>query len=103
MIEPNIPVKLNIKVNKMFVLKSTYNELQNELDRLQIRLKNIESEKKLLKAKRKEEIEADLESADFEIDFAKIDAFSIERNYKDRKSTRLNSSHTDVSRMPSSA
>ena len=25
------------------------------------------------------------------------------RGYKDRKSTRLNSSHTDISRMPSSA
>ena len=26
-----------------------------------------------------------------------------ERRYRDRKSTRLNSSHTDISRMPSSA
>ena len=27
----------------------------------------------------------------------------IKENIKDRKSTRLNSSHTDISRMPSSA
>mgnify|MGYP003342918092 CR=1 FL=1 len=29
--------------------------------------------------------------------------FRPERNERDRKSTRLNSSHTDISRMPSSA
>ena len=30
--------------------------------------------------------------------------FGIEKDFqKDRKSTRLNSSHTDISRMPSSA
>ena len=27
----------------------------------------------------------------------------LQRNMRDRKSTRLNSSHTDISRMPSSA
>ena len=27
----------------------------------------------------------------------------IQKDYADRKSTRLNSSHTDISRMPSSA
>ena len=27
----------------------------------------------------------------------------VQKTYKDRKSTRLNSSHTDISRMPSSA
>ena len=30
-------------------------------------------------------------------------AFPIEMYFEDRKSTRLNSSHTDISRMPSSA
>ena len=30
-------------------------------------------------------------------------AFATERAFKDRKSTRLNSSHSDRSRMPSSA
>ena len=81
MTEPNIPAKLNTKDNKMFVLKSTYDKLQNELDRLQTRFKNIEAEKNSLQSERKNEVEADLESADFEIDFEKIDAFSIERNY----------------------
>ena len=33
----------------------------------------------------------------------KIDDFNNWINSKDRKSTRLNSSHTDISRMPSSA
>ena len=32
-----------------------------------------------------------------------IHSFSRFNNYRDRKSTRLNSSHTDISRMPSSA
>src|ERR1044072_9844362 len=31
------------------------------------------------------------------------DALQMREEYKDRKSTRLNSSHTDISRMPSSA
>ena len=31
-----------------------------------------------------------------------VSAF-YEKEFKDRKSTRLNSSHTDISRMPSSA
>ena len=30
-------------------------------------------------------------------------SYFLEENEKDRKSTRLNSSHTDISRMPSSA
>ena len=29
--------------------------------------------------------------------------FNLKETYTDRKSTRLNSSHTDISRMPSSA
>ena len=32
-----------------------------------------------------------------------VHGISLERLYRDRKSTRLNSSHTDISRMPSSA
>ena len=44
--------------------------------------------------------------ADDPLRFPKVDrrhrACSLER-YPDRKSTRLNSSHTDISRMPSSA
>ena len=35
--------------------------------------------------------------------FFKIGAFTFGGGYADRKSTRLNSSHTTVSRMPSSA
>ena len=35
--------------------------------------------------------------------FVRIYRSSIENINKDRKSTRLNSSHTDISRMPSSA
>ena len=31
------------------------------------------------------------------------EAFAVVKNAADRKSTRLNSSHTDISRMPSSA
>ena len=34
---------------------------------------------------------------------AQIGARSVADGYTDRKSTRLNSSHTDISRMPSSA
>ena len=38
------------------------------------------------------------------LDFLSMDVFSNEiLDQKDRKSTRLNSSHTDISRMPSSA
>mgnify|MGYP003339491400 CR=1 FL=1 len=36
-------------------------------------------------------------------DAKKIDDFLNDEDKKDRKSTRLNSSHTDISRMPSSA
>ena len=32
-----------------------------------------------------------------------LDQFAVGRQHADRKSTRLNSSHTDISRMPSSA
>ena len=35
--------------------------------------------------------------------FDYIDAHNIKHVIQDRKSTRLNSSHTDISRMPSSA
>ena len=33
----------------------------------------------------------------------KFNKAKVEESKKDRKSTRLNSSHTDISRMPSSA
>ena len=45
-----------------------------------------------------------LDSALDEVSKYKIDAISIGgQQHGDRKSTRLNSSHTDISRMPSSA
>ena len=38
-----------------------------------------------------------------EVVFEKPITFFVGENGRDRKSTRLNSSHTDISRMPSSA
>ena len=40
---------------------------------------------------------------DFSVENKGIDGFTLERLLQDRKSTRLNSSHSDRSRMPSSA
>ena len=41
--------------------------------------------------------------ADFRMRIFNADGSEVEMCGKDRKSTRLNSSHTDISRMPSSA
>ena len=50
---------------------------------------------------------SDLTNAKAELDAAKAEITNIgntaQQNIEDRKSTRLNSSHTDISRMPSSA
>ena len=41
--------------------------------------------------------------AEFGNDLVNIKTGKLNSNAEDRKSTRLNSSHTDISRMPSSA
>ena len=46
-------------------------------------------------------LDARLTTAEADIDQAQLDIDALE--VQDRKSTRLNSSHTDISRMPSSA
>ena len=45
------------------------------------------------------------ETEEAAVDFARRNglAYTVETAKRDRKSTRLNSSHTDISRMPSSA
>ena len=52
-----------------------------------------------------QEIKKLIEEEDFNLYYAcpENKLFSYIRSYEDRKSTRLNSSHTDISRMPSSA
>ena len=44
-----------------------------------------------------------LELVDFRISKSELGAFFRDEKHEDRKSTRLNSSHSDRSRMPSSA
>ena len=70
------------------------------LNKLKSKKKTPEEKEKLRQYNRKYYNNVRKNNIDF---LNKMKEYNDKHNNKDRKSTRLNSSHTDISRMPSSA